>query len=90
MRKGSGVDVGDTVGLSIVPDSIPRVPKSTDMPEMLRLALDSDTRAKAAFERLTPSRKKEILAYLNHLKKEESLKRNIEKVIASMTPGHDA
>jgi uncharacterized protein YdeI (YjbR/CyaY-like superfamily) len=44
-------------------------------------ALSRNKMAKAAFENLMPSRQKEILRYLNSLKTESSLERNIEKVI---------
>ena len=35
----------------------------------------------AEFKKLTPSRQKDILKYLNYLKSEEALQRNIKKVI---------
>jgi uncharacterized protein YdeI (YjbR/CyaY-like superfamily) len=46
------------------------------------LALQKNRKAKTAFERLTPSRQKEILTYLNWLKRPETLKRNVEKIVA--------
>jgi hypothetical protein len=79
MRTRAGVDVGDRVdiGLSIDPQ-----PRKVLMPEELARALKQNRRAKAAFGRLPPSRQKEILTYLNWLKRPDTLKRNIEKVVA--------
>jgi len=37
-----------------------------------------------AFEALTPSRRKDILKYLNYLKTEETLQKNIDKVIKQL------
>ena len=54
------------------------------MPRELVEALESNEKARTAFERLPPSHQKEILDYLNFLKKPESLERNIEKVIRSL------
>jgi hypothetical protein len=79
MRKAAGADVGDRVDVLLEFDPQPRLPSRS---EALTRALEANPRAKAAFERLTPSRRKEILAYLNALKRPESLQRNVEKVIA--------
>ena len=81
MRKAAGVDVGDRVEMRLEFDPQPRM---LSRPEALRRALEASPEAKAAFERLTPSRRKEILAYLNALKRPESLQRNVEKVIAHL------
>ena len=82
MRKKAQVDVGDEVHLSLTFDEKKREVK---MPEEFMLALQKNAKAKAAFERLRPSRQKEIIAYLNFLKKPESLKRNIDKVMTLLT-----
>jgi hypothetical protein len=78
MRAAAGVDVGDTTHISLDFDPTPRTealhPKLVD-------ALDRNKAAKTAFEKLTPSRQKEILRYLNSMKTEESLERNIERVL---------
>lgn len=78
MREAAGVDVGDEAQMSLEFDPVPR-------PEPLhpRLvhALDRNKTAKMAFEKLTPSRQKEILRYLNSMKTEESLERNIERIL---------
>ena len=82
MRKKAQVDVGDEVHLSLAFDEEKR---KIHMPEEFTLALQKNEKAKAAFEQLSPSHQKEILAYLNFLKKHESLKRNIDKVMTLLT-----
>ncbi|BAI61653.1 hypothetical protein MCP_1581 [Methanocella paludicola SANAE] len=77
-RKALGAGEGDTVEVSV---SIDKEPRTRPVPPMFREALDKDPDAKAAWDKLPPSRKKEILAYLNNLKSPESLKRNIDKAI---------
>ena len=78
MRQDAGIDVGDDARVEIEFDPEPRIVPIH--PKFVR-ALSRDKEAKAAFEQLAPSRKKEILRYLNSMKTEESLVRNVEKVI---------
>ena len=78
MRRDAGIDVGDEAEVEIEFDPEPRV---IPMPLQFAQALSRNKEARAAFEKLVPSRQKEILAYLNSLKTKESLVRNIEKVI---------
>jgi uncharacterized protein YdeI (YjbR/CyaY-like superfamily) len=51
------------------------------MPTKFENALSKNKAAKTAFEKLTASRQKEMLRYLNSMKTETSLERNIEKII---------
>src|SRR5215212_4505998 len=78
MRDAAGIDVGDQARIRLEVDPRPRTepihPKFTP-------ALDRNKTAQIAFEKLVASRQKEILRYLNSLKTEESLDRNIEKVM---------
>ena len=79
MRKKANVTVGDLIHLALALDTKPR---DAPMPKAFAAALESNEKAKAAFEKLSSSRKKEMLVYINFLKKPESLKRNIAKVIS--------
>jgi hypothetical protein len=81
IRKGAGVGVGDTVEILLEYDPDLRV---ETVPDPLILALEKDEGARAAWEALTPSRKREILRYLNSLKSEVSLRRNMEKVLGKI------
>ena len=81
MRKAAGIDVGDTADVKIAFDSRPRV---IPMHPKLKAALAKNKKAAAAFNRLSPSRQKEITRYIHSLKTEESLQRNIIKVISHL------
>ena len=81
MRKKAGVKVGDDIDLRIELDTEPRL---AVIPEKLREALENNKEAKIAFERMSPSNQKEILAYLNYLKTPAALERNIKKVIKGL------
>jgi len=78
MRETAGIDVGDDAHIRMEFDPTPRI---EPIPRKLEQALANNKPAKVAFEKLTPSRRKEILRYLNSMKTEESLDRNIERVI---------
>ena len=70
--------MGDDAHIKIEYDLVPRMESA---PEKFVDALSKSRQAKVAFESLRPSRQKEILRYLNSMKTESSLERNIEKVI---------
>jgi Domain of unknown function (DUF1905)/Bacteriocin-protection, YdeI or OmpD-Associated len=78
MRKGSDSDVGDTVNLEIEFDPGDR---TVPMHAKLQSALQKNKKANAVFLQLTPSLQKEICRYINHLKTEGSIDRNINKAI---------
>jgi hypothetical protein len=78
MRQAANVDVGDQVTISVQFD---QTPPKVPVPRKLTLALSKNKTAKEAFQKLAPSRQKEILRYLNSLKQVETLDRNVEKVI---------
>jgi hypothetical protein len=78
MRRAADVDVGDKVTIRLQFDAAPR---TVPAPGEFMLALSKNRQAKEAFEKLAPSRQKEILRYLNSLKQPQSLERNIQKVI---------
>lgn len=82
-RTKSGVDIGDTAKISLQLDKKPR---TQPVPKKLS-AFSKNKKAKLAFEMLAPSRRVEILRYLNAMKTRESLDRNVRKVVAHLT-GH--
>jgi hypothetical protein len=82
MRKAAGKDVGDAIDIQIDFDSKPR---TTPMHPKLKKAFKENLNAKKAFEKLSPSRQKEILRYINFLKSEESVDKNIQRAIAHLT-----
>ena len=78
MRTGSSTDVGDKVSLTIEFDPSDR---TVPMHPKLQLALQKNKKANTVFLQLPPSRQKEICRYINFLKTDESINRNIEKAI---------
>jgi hypothetical protein len=78
MRKAAGVDVGDRASVTLKFDAVPRL---TPMPPALAKALKAQPRAKAEFDALSPSRRKELLRYLGNLKQAASLERNIGRML---------
>src|SRR6185369_2591614 len=81
MRKAAGKDVGDTIDIQIEFDSKPRI---TPMHLKLKKAFKENKKAKNVFDKLSPSRQKEILRYINFLKSEESVDRNVQRAIAHL------
>jgi hypothetical protein len=81
MRRSSGLSVGDTAEVSIVYDDRPR---EVPMPQRLRESLDLDPEIARAFAQLKPSRRREILLYLNSLKTEQAVDRVIVKVLEQL------
>jgi len=69
MRRAAEIDVGDEAHIKIEYDPVPRIESS---PAKFVSALSKNKTAQAAFE---------SLRYLNAMKTESSLERNIEKVI---------
>jgi hypothetical protein len=81
MRKSAGADVGDTLEVEAVFDDKAR-PEA--MHPDFAAAFAKSKKARAAFEKLAPSRKKEILRYVGNVKREETRARNIAKAIAHL------
>jgi uncharacterized protein YdeI (YjbR/CyaY-like superfamily) len=78
MRKAAGRDVGDKISVSVNYDPAERI---TVMDPKLKIALKKNKTAGSVFDKLSPSRKKEIMRYINNLKTEVSRKRNIDRTI---------
>jgi Bacteriocin-protection, YdeI or OmpD-Associated/Domain of unknown function (DUF1905) len=78
MRRSTNRTVGDPVEVSMEFDPAPRFP---DFHPKLLVALNHYPEAKAIFDQLPPSRQKEIVRYIAHLKSEESVDRNVPKAI---------
>jgi hypothetical protein len=78
MRRAANLEVGDRADVELQVDKSTR---KVPFPRKFTLALARNRKAKAAFEKLRPSRQNEILRYLNNLKQEETLIRNIVKLV---------
>ena len=81
MLTASGLKVGDEANVEVEFDSRPR---EVTMPKSLHVAFKNDIDARKAFAELPPSRQKEIFRYINALRTEESVARNVEKILEQL------
>ena len=79
MLKDAGKQVGDATTLTIEFDTEERV---IPMHPMFEAALMQNTKAKEAFDKLTPSRQKEIVRYISFLKTEASVDKNVSRAVS--------
>jgi hypothetical protein len=79
MLKGSGLKLGDTAHFSIEQDFDLRA-RTVSLPKEFKILMQAKG-VYMRFKGLIPSRKKEILKYLSHLKSEDARLRNMYKVI---------
>jgi hypothetical protein len=75
MRRGAGVDVGDTIDLELELDEEPRdIPVPEDVARALR-----EGGAQEAFEGMSPSRRREFLVWVLDAKRPETRERRIKR-----------
>lgn len=82
MRNAASKEVGDMIDVQIDFDATPR---TTPVHPKLKKAFRENKEAKKAFDELSPSRQKEILKYINFLKSEESVDKNVQRAITHLT-----
>jgi hypothetical protein len=82
VRKAADAEPGDRVAVTLTFDPKPR---TQPVPPAFVKALAANRKAKAAFDALAPSRRKELLRYLGNLKREASLLRNVERMLRYLT-----
>ncbi|NML70099.1 DUF1905 domain-containing protein [Chryseobacterium sp. RP-3-3] len=78
MLKNSPKRIGETIEISIEYDDSDR---SISIHPKLDLAIKASPDAMKNFENLIPSRRHELVRYINNLKTDASIERNIEKII---------
>lgn len=84
MQQGAGVKAGGTAKFVMEPDAAPRV---VEAPPDLRKALSKNAAAKACWDELPPSHRKEYVGYIEEAKLAETRARRIEKMIATLAEG---
>ena len=85
VRGASGTDVGDMVEVSVAFDNDYRSGPQHDMLPEFASCLDANPLAKARWDDLPPSLKKEVLRYLANLKSEVARQRNVERAIGVLS-----
>lgn len=76
IRTALGKDVGDTVSVTVERDEVER---SVDVPVELVTVLGQDAEAKAIFDELSYTRRKEFARWVGSARKEETRRRRAEK-----------
>jgi len=87
VRAEAGVQAGDTVEVEIELDSAPR---EVVMPDALADALARDVAARAAFDALSYTHRKEYARWIDDAKREETRERRVAQTLAEVARGHDA
>ena len=82
MRQAAGIGVGDIARVELFFDP---APQTLIMHAELEKALAKNKKAQKAFEQLSPYRQKEIIRYINSLKSEVSVQKNISKALNHLT-----
>jgi uncharacterized protein YdeI (YjbR/CyaY-like superfamily) len=81
--KAAGVAIGDTVKIVMEPDAEP-LPNDA-VPRELAAALETNPAARAAWEKLAPSHRREYVGYITEAKKPETRARrassSIERIV---------
>lgn len=80
-RAEAGVELDEDIEVTISPDTAERV---IEIPPALAEALDADPAARAAFESLAPSKRKEMARQITEAKAEETRARRVEKILDSL------
>jgi hypothetical protein len=80
--KAAGVAIGDTVKIVMEPDAEP-LPNDVVPPE-LAAALETNKAARAAWEKLAPSHRREYVGYVTEAKKPQTRARRTESSIERM------
>ncbi len=89
VRRASNTGLGDMVDVSIVFDDAYRSGPQHDMLPEFASRLDENPLAKAGWDGLSPSLRKEILRYLANLKSDAARQRNVERAIAVLGGAKD-
>jgi hypothetical protein len=84
VREGAGVEAGDTVDLELELDTQPR---EVDVPEALATALAKDANARAAYEKLSYTHRKEYARWIAEAKRDETRERRVAKAIEQLRAG---
>jgi hypothetical protein len=81
VREAAGVQAGDTAQLRLELDTKPR---EVEVPEALAKALAADDAARAAFERLAYTHRKEYARWVAEAKRDETRERRVAKTIEEL------
>ena len=84
IREQIGKTFGDEITVTVEPDTEPRV---LEIPDDLTKALSQDEEAKAFFDKLSYTHRKEYVNWINEAKKEETRQNRLTKTIEMLKQG---
>jgi len=84
VREGAGVEAGETVAVELELDTAPR---EVDIPDALAAALDGDPAARAAFDALSYTHRKEYARWVEEAKREETRQRRVSQALQMLKEG---
>ena len=84
VRTAAGVQAGDTVAAALELDTEPR---EVDVPDALAEALAGDEAARAAFEELAFTHRKEYARWIADAKRDETRRRRVAKALEMLRGG---
>jgi hypothetical protein len=87
VRGAGGVEAGDTPTIDLERDEEER---AVEMPRPLAEALGSDEQARAAFDSMSYTHRKEYARWIDHAKREETRARRIERALELLREGRPA
>ena len=84
MQKGAGIQPGDSVKVTMAPDTAPR---TVALPAALSKALGGDARAKAAFRKFSYTHRKDYATWVAEAKQAETRQRRAAKAVELINRG---
>jgi hypothetical protein len=84
VREEARVEAGDTVEVKLELGTIPR---EVELPEALATALANDSEARAAFDRLTYTHRREYARWIDEAKRDETRQRRVAETLHMVRQG---
>jgi hypothetical protein len=84
IRDAAGIDVGDSVEVVLGRDDAPR---EVEIPNELLVAFERDAKARAAFDKLAFTHRREYARWIAEAKKEETRERRVAKALEMLRAG---
>ena len=81
MKAATGKTLGDTVQVTMTPESSPR---EVEVPEILRVALAADAAARAQFAAKPAYQRRELIQHILNAKADETRARRVQALIARL------
>jgi hypothetical protein len=86
VRAGAGAEAGDTVAVELALDTQER---TVDVGPALTAALDGDPAARAAFDALAFTHRKEFARWVQEAKRDETRERRVERTLEMLRAGQN-